>query len=112
MLWKYTVCRAFVIVTFHVTFETVLSAKCLLTAVTGAEEGSFTCRNEEAASVSPPGKLSPSHSGKEGLRSRGADPLSLNPRAKESSSSSSLCLGGRLLASSWLFLKGMSGFMA
>lgn len=41
MLRKCTVRGAFVIVTFHVTFETVLSAKCLLTAVTGAEEGSF-----------------------------------------------------------------------
>lgn len=28
--------------TFHVTFETVLSAECFLTAVTGAEKGSFT----------------------------------------------------------------------
>lgn len=28
--------------TFHVTFETVLSAKRLLTAIAGAEEGSFT----------------------------------------------------------------------
>lgn len=33
--------------TFHVTFETVLSAECFLTAITGAEEGSFTsmCTN-------------------------------------------------------------------
>lgn len=41
MLWKCTVHGSFVIVTFHVTFETVLSAKGLLTAITGAEEGSF-----------------------------------------------------------------------
>lgn len=44
--------------TFHVTFETVLSAKCLLTAVAGAEEGSFACRNAEDVLVSPRGKLS------------------------------------------------------
>lgn len=44
--------------TFHVTFEAVLSAKGLLTAVTGAEEGSFTCRREEAILVSSAGKLS------------------------------------------------------
>lgn len=44
--------------TFHVTFETVLSAKGFLTAVTGAEEGSLACRKEEAMLVSSAGKFS------------------------------------------------------
>lgn len=82
MLWKRTVRSAFVIVTFHVTLETVLSAKRLLTAITGAEEGSFACRNEEAMLVLAPGMFSPLTWGRPEQKLLQTEPTSVDSQLK------------------------------